>query len=58
MAYLLNRWRCRLFLWNLRGGIFQGGACMPDYHCGILILTTMKAFSLKGSMGYQAKLAE
>lgn len=39
-------------------GIFQGGACMPDYHCGILKLTRMKAFSLKGSRGYQIKVAE
>lgn len=58
MAYLLNRWRCRLFLWNPRGVFFQDGACMPDDHYGILILTRMKAFSLKGSRGYQAKLAE
>jgi len=39
-------------------GVFQGGACMPDYHYGILILTKMKAFSLKRSRSYQAKLAE
>lgn len=45
------------FLWNPRGGV-QDGACMSDYHYGILILTRMKAFSLKESRGYQAKLAE
>lgn len=39
-------------------GVFQGGACKPDDHYGILILTRMKAFSLKGGRGYQAKLAE
>lgn len=44
------------FMESKRG--VQGGACMSDYHYGILILTTMKAFSLKGSRGYQAKLAE
>ena len=46
------------FFMESKRGVFQGGACMPDYHCGILILNTMKAFSLKGSRSYQAKAAE
>lgn len=46
------------FFMESKRGVFQGGACMSDYHYGILIITRMKAFSLKGGRGYQAKLAE